>query len=143
MAQPERITKRPIDLAEVLDSVTDDSAGGTVLFVGTIRNRSRGRTVMGLEYDVYKEMAEAKMRDLEEAVRKKWPVKRIRMVHRYGALKIGEVSVAVAVSAEHRADAFKACRYTIDTVKRSLPIWKKERLRGGAETWVKGRSIRG
>jgi molybdopterin synthase catalytic subunit len=137
------ITKRPIKPSGVLESVRDDSAGGTVLFVGTIRNRSHGREVAGLKYDVYKEMAEAKMGEIEALARRRWPIRNIAMVHRYGDLDVGEVSVAVAVSSEHRKAAFQACRYAIDAIKSSLPLWKKEKLRGGAEKWVRGRTIIG
>lgn len=135
------ITRRPIDPAKVLASVGDKEAGGAVLFVGTIRRRSGGRAVRGLAYEVYTKMAEKKMHDIEERVKKKWPVVKISMVHRYGDLRVGEVSVAVAVSCEHRAEAFEACRYAIDTIKGSLPMWKKERFKGGAQTWVKGTPI--
>ena len=121
--------------------VGDKEAGGAVLFVGTIRRRSGGKTVEGLTYEVYREMAERRMREIEVRVRKKWPVVKMAMAHRYGQLKVGEVSVAVAVSCEHRAEAFEACRYAIDTIKGTLPMWKKERVRGGAQTWVKGTPI--
>ena len=94
-----------------------------------------------LTYDVYREMAERKMAEIEEKVRLKWPVVRMAMVHRYGGLKVGEVSVAVAVSCRHRAEAFEACRYAIDTIKGTLPMWKRERFRGGSEKWVKGSPI--
>jgi len=90
---------------------------------------------------VYRGMAERRMQEIEDRVRKKWPVVKIAMVHRYGPLKVGEVSVAVAVSCEHRAEAFEACRYAIDTIKGTLPMWKKERLRGGTQVWVKGTPI--
>jgi len=123
--------------------VGDEEAGGAVLFVGTIRRRSGGKTVEGLTYEVYREMAERRMREIEVRVRKKWPVVRVAMVHRYGPLKVGDVSVAVAVSCEHRAEAFEACRYAIDTIKGTLPMWKKERFRGGAQAWVKGTPIEG
>ncbi len=136
-----RITRGPIDPARMLASVGDNEAGGTVLFVGTIRRRSEGRTVEGLTYEVYREMAERRMRDIEARVKKKWPVLRMAMVHRYGHLEVGEVSVAVAVSCEHRAEAFEACRYAIDSIKETLPMWKKETFRGGAQTWVKGTPI--
>ena len=94
-----------------------------------------------LTYEVYRGMAERRMHEIEDMVRKKWPVLKIAMVHRYGHLKVGEVSVAVAVSCEHRAEAFEACRYAIDTIKGTLPMWKKERFKGGVQTWVKGTPI--
>jgi molybdopterin synthase catalytic subunit len=136
-----RVTRSPIDPGKVLHSVSDRSAGGTVMFLGTIRNRSEGRQVRGLEYEVYKEMAERRMLEIEKKTKARWPVKEVTMVHRYGQLKVGEVSVAVAVSSEHRAEAFEACRYAIDAIKRTLPLWKKELLAGGETSWVKGEPI--
>lgn len=124
-----------------MSSVADEEAGGAVLFVGTIRRRSGRRNVEGLTYEVYREMAERKMVEIETKVKKRWPVVKIAMVHRYGALRVGEVSVAVAVSCKHRAEAFEACRYAIDTIKGAVPMWKKERFRGGSEMWVKGTPI--
>lgn len=121
--------------------MADEEAGGAVVFVGTIRRKSDGRTVERLTYEVYREMAERKMLEIESRVRSRWPVVRIAMVHRYGALKVGEVSVVVAVSCRHRAEAFEACRYAIDTIKGALPMWKKERFKGGSESWVKGTPI--
>jgi molybdopterin synthase catalytic subunit len=139
--KPVRITRQPINPARVLASVGGKEAGGAVLFVGTIRLRSGGKMVEGLTYEVYKEMAEKKMEEIEEKVKRKWPVLKIATVHRYGDLRVGEVSVAVAVSCEHRTEAFEACRYAIDTIKSTLPMWKKERFKGGAQTWVKGTPI--
>jgi len=112
------------------------------LFLGTVRKKSDGRRVTGLTYEVYKEMAEKKMREIEEATTKKWPVIGLAMVHRYGKLEVGEVSVAVAVSCEHRAEAFEAGRFAIDAIKKSLPLWKKERFLSGRESWVKGTPIK-
>jgi len=137
-----RITARPINHSEILRAVKDDAAGGTVLFLGTIRDRNEGKAVESLEYEVYKEMAEKRMAELETMVMKKWPIKKIAMVHRYGRLSIGEVSVAVAVSSEHRAEAFEAGKFAIDTIKRTLPLWKKEKLKSGKEAWTKGVPIR-
>jgi len=141
MRKPSQITAEPIRVGRVLQSVKDDSAGGTVLFLGTVRNRSEGRPVSGLRYEVYKEMATKRMKEIEAATKRRWPVVRITMVHRYGNLKVGEVSVAVAVSCEHRAEAFEAGRFAIDAIKRSLPLWKKEKFAGGKEAWVKGSPI--
>ena len=137
-----RITSEPIDPAAVLEKVRDSSSGGTVIFLGTIRNRNEGKRVEGLEYEVYRAMAEKRMMELESVVKAKWHVKKVFMVHRYGRLKVGEVSVAVAVSSEHRAEAFEACRFAIDTIKKTLPLWKKEKLKSGSEAWTKGEPIR-
>ncbi len=135
------ITKGQIRPERVLASVKDDSAGGTVMFLGTVRRRSEGKPVKGLAYDVYREMAEKKMGEIEAKVKKRWPVIKISMVHRYGNLRVGDVSVAVAVSCEHRAEAFEACRFAIDAIKGSLPLWKKEKFGSGEESWVKGSPI--
>jgi molybdopterin synthase catalytic subunit len=120
----------------------DRGAGGIVLFVGTIRNRTNGREVKELEYEVYREMAERQIAKLESEVRKRWPVKSMTIVHREGKLKIGDISVVVAVSAVHRAEAFDAARYAIDRIKESFPIWKREEFGRGGYEWAEGTSIR-
>ena len=136
-----RISRKPIDPAKVLESVMDEDAGGIVLFVGTIRNQANGKKVKGLDYEVYRRMAERQIAKLEQEIRKRWPIKSIRMVHREGKLKLGEVSVVVAVSAVHREEAFEAARYAIDRIKDSFPIWKREKFKGGRYGWVKGTPI--
>lgn len=141
MRKGSMITASPIDPTKVFRSVGDRSVGGTVIFLGTIRNRNGGKTVTGLRYDVYKDMAEKRMLEIESQVRARWPVKKLFMVHRYGTLKVGEISVAVAVSCEHRAEAFEACRFAIDAIKRTVPLWKKEMAGGRRETWLKGTPI--
>jgi len=132
------VTQKKIIPAEVLESVQDRSAGGVVLFLGTVRNRSEGRSVIGLEYETYREMVEKCLADVEKEARARWRVKKMTMIHREGRLRVGEVSVAVAVSSEHRAEAFEAARFAIDRIKTSAPIWKKEVLRGGNKLWVDG-----
>lgn len=136
------ITEKPIDPAEVLVSIRDDSAGGSVIFVGTVRKSNRGKAVRALEYETYRAMADRRILELEKEVRKRWPIKGMRIVHREGILRVGEVSVAVAVSAVHRAEAFEAARFTIDTIKKSLPIWKRETLKGGRRVRARGTPIR-
>ncbi len=138
MPKSPRITRKPIDPAEILGSVKDASAGGTVLFLGTVRNQDEGNRVVGLEYQAYKAMAERRMKEIEVEVKKKWGIVKIRTVHRVGTLGVGEVSVAVAVSGEHRAQAFEASRYAIERIKHSLPVWKKEKLAGGRNAWLEG-----
>lgn len=138
----ERITKRRILPEKVLKEVEDPSAGGTVVFIGTVRNKGSRGAVAGLEYQAYKGMAEKRMRGIEAEVKKRWPVKKVALLHREGSLGIGEVSVVVAVSAEHRAEAFEACHYAIDRIKASLPIWKKERTNSSGG-WVEGTRIEG
>jgi molybdopterin synthase catalytic subunit len=136
------VTRKKIIPARVLESVHDKSAGGAVLFLGTVRNRSEGRSVIGLEYEAYREMAEKRLAEVEKEARARWRVKKMTMMHREGRLHVGEVSVAVAVSSEHRAEAFEAARFAIDSIKTSAPIWKREVLRGGKKVWVDGVPIR-
>jgi molybdopterin synthase catalytic subunit len=136
------VTPNKISPAKVLASVHDRSAGCVVLFLGTVRNRSEGRTVIGLEYEAYREMAEKRLAEVEKEARARWRVKKMMMMHRVGRLSVGDVSVAVAVSSEHRAEAFEAARFAIDRIKTTAPIWKREVLRGGKKVWVDGIPIR-
>jgi molybdopterin synthase catalytic subunit len=136
MANPlYRVTREVIDTNVLLAAVGDPAAGGTTLFVGTTRDENDGRVVERLEYEAYESMAIEEMRRIGDAIAKRWPVVAVAMVHRIGVVPVGEASVAVAVSAAHREQAFAACRYGIDTLKATVPIWKKEYYRGG-EHWV-------
>ncbi|HID87231.1 MAG TPA: molybdenum cofactor biosynthesis protein MoaE [Anaerolineae bacterium] len=110
-------------------------AGAIATFLGTVRDHSRGRRVLYLEYDAYPEMAERTLRQIGEEIRERWGLDRVAIVHRIGRLEIGEASVAIAVAAPHRAEAFEACRYAVDRLKEIVPIWKKEVWEGG-EYWV-------
>lgn len=136
-----RITSEEISLTEVLGRVKDPSAGGTVVFIGTIRRKGDRGPVTGLDYQVYGEMAERRMKKIESEVKKRWPVKKVALVHREGSLAVGDVSVVVAVSSVHRKEAFEACRYAIDRIKSTLPIWKKERSEPSGR-WVEGTPIK-
>jgi MoaE-MoaD fusion protein len=122
---------------DVIASLVDDpGAGGIAIFSGVVRNQTGGRGVKFLEYEAYAPMAEAKMREIGEALRARWTgVRRVAILHRIGRLEIGESSVLIAVSAAHRGDAFAACQHAIDTLKRTVPIWKKEHFEDG-EVWV-------
>ena len=135
------LTRGRINPSRAFREVQDPGAGGIVVFTGTIRNRSEFGKVDGLEYQAYREMAQKKMKAIAEEVAKKWPVKAVSIYHREGRLKIGEVSVVVAVSSAHRAQAFEACRYAIDRIKTGVPIWKRERVRR-TKLWVEGKPIR-
>jgi molybdopterin converting factor subunit 1 len=126
------VAERP-SVSEALAAVGDPEAGGTVVFVGTVR-AERG-AVDRLTYSAYTEMAEEVMRDIAGEAAGKWPLEGVAIVHGVGELSVEDVTVVVACSAPHRGDAFEACRYTIDEVKRRAPIWKKERGPGG-ERWV-------
>ncbi|MDA4118337.1 MAG: molybdenum cofactor biosynthesis protein MoaE [Thaumarchaeota archaeon] len=138
-----RITKRRIDPADVIRSVGDDGAGAVVLFLGVVRDSSEAGAVSGMAYEAYEPMAEKLLLEVEEEVRRTWPsTKEVKIVHRVGdSLSVGDVSVAVAVSSPHRAEAFEACRHAIEKIKHGVPIWKKERLADGREAWVKGRRL--
>ncbi|MCA9188202.1 MAG: molybdenum cofactor biosynthesis protein MoaE [Pirellulaceae bacterium] len=130
------IVENSIDLDSVVRSVEDPAAGGVVLFLGTTRQFTRGRETLSLDYDCYREMALAKMEQLAEQARQRWPIVRCSLVHRIGHLGLTEASVAVAVSTPHRADAFDAAEWLIDELKKSVPIWKKENWADGTSQWV-------
>lgn len=129
--------------SRVLDEVMDVAAGGVTLFLGTVRDHGEAGKVVELDYQSYVGLAERKLLEIEKEVLRKWPVKKIRIVHRIGRLRLGEVSVAVALSTPHRAEAFEACRYAIDRIKRDVPIWKRETLTGGKRLWVAGQTMGG
>ncbi len=130
-----RLTDKPIDLNELVTYVGDPGAGAVSTFIGTTRDNNEGRSILSLDYEAYPGMAEQEMARLGEEVAEKWDITRVAMVHRIGTVPIGEASVIIAVSAPHRDDAFKACRYAIDELKKRVPIWKKEIYRGG-EIWI-------
>jgi molybdopterin synthase catalytic subunit len=130
-----RLTENPIDLAAVVAEVEDERAGATATFVGTVRAQSRGRQVVRLEYEAYEGMAENVMADLAEQLRERYDLCAIAITHRVGVCEIGDASVAIAVSAPHRQDALAACKDAIDTLKETVPLWKKEVYEGGEE-WI-------
>ncbi len=131
------VSPDPVDPSMVVAAVSAPEAGAVVLFVGTVRNHSPGRTgVTHLEYESYDEQVVDKIAEVVTEVRDRWPVRKVAAIHRVGELGVGEISIAVAVSSPHRADAFEAGRYLIDEVKARAPIWKKEHWPGGAE-WVR------
>lgn len=132
-----RITRQPIDVAKLLSEVGDDATGAVVVFVGRVRNHSQGQRVTGLTYEAFEEMAHAQLRKIENEARAKWPLRGIGICHRLSDVRVGEISVAVAVSSAHRAEAFAACKFVIDAVKTRVPIWKKE-FREGGSFWVEG-----
>lgn len=130
-----RLTRAPIDLALLQPASPAD--GALCLFGGVVRSENDGRAVRYLEYEAYEDMALAELAAIESETRRRWPVSDVRIVHRLGRLEIGETSVAVAVASPHRAEAFEACRYAIDTLKKTVPIWKKEFYADGA-VWLEG-----
>jgi len=110
-------------------------SGGIDIFIGTVRNATKGKNVVRLEFEAYEPMAIAEMQKIANQAFENWPVQKILIHHRTGTLDIGEIPVIIAVSAAHRAAAFDACRYIIDTLKQTVPIWKKEAFEDG-EVWV-------
>ena len=133
------ITSNPIDLHKILESVKADNCGAVSLFLGTVRNHSKGKEVDALEYEAYPEMAEKMINKIVDEVKSKWDVRKIAVSHRTGRLEVGDISVAMAVSSPHRKDSFPACRYLIDRLKEIVPIWKKEYGVDGS-TWVESHS---
>ncbi len=129
------IIKTPIDIPSVLESVRDTSAGAIDIFIGTTRDHAEEKKVLTLEYEAYEPMAIRLMQDIAREAQSRWHVKKISIVHRVGTVDVGEASIVIAVSAEHRSESFDACRFIIDTVKKTVPIWKKEYFVGG-ELWV-------
>jgi molybdopterin synthase catalytic subunit len=136
------ISEHTIDIEMLLENVKDDAAGATVLFLGTVRNHNNEYAVSGIYYEAYAKMAYETMAKIEAEAIKRWKLKKFAAVHRIGDLKIGEVSVAIAVSSEHRDEAFEAGRYAIDRIKTEVPIWKKEmRCDKGGGVWAEGAQI--
>jgi molybdopterin synthase catalytic subunit len=131
------ITDKAIDTNELLNYVSDDGSGATVLFTGTVRDHNEQNKVSKLHYEAYQEMAEKIFQEIENEVYAKWKINKFIAIHRTGTLRIGEISVSVAVSSEHRKEAFEACKFGIDSIKEKAPIWKKEFDESGAE-WLEG-----
>ena len=131
-----RLTTEPIDYFALTEEVRRHECGAVVTFLGTVRDLTDGRVTAALDYEAYPGMAEKKMTEIEAQTRARWPVGHMMMVHRLGHLDVGEVSVAVAVSCPHRAEAFDACRFVVDTLKELVPIWKRETAPDGTGEWA-------
>lgn len=125
----------PLSPEMCLSRVASAEAGGTTLFSGTVRNQTQGRSVVRLEFEAYAPMAISEMRKIAEHVECKWSARHVAIHHRIGVLSIGEIAVLIAVATPHRAASFAACQYAIDTLKETVPIWKKEIFTDG-EIWV-------
>lgn len=130
------LTEEPLDPQQAVNAVMTDADGAYVQFVGVVRDHARGRKVTGLEYQVYKPMAERQMQALIDQVRDRWGLK-CAILHRFGYIPVGEIAVVVCVSSPHRAEAFAACEWTINTLKADVPVWKKEFAEGGT-FWIEG-----
>jgi molybdopterin synthase catalytic subunit len=131
------LVQAPIDVPALHRRVCGPEDGAIVIFDGFVRNESHGRATKFLDYEAYEPMALSKMREIGDQLHQKFAIRRVAIVHRLGRLEIGETSILIAVSAAHRAAAFDACRYAIDTLKKTVPIWKKEYFEDGA-VWADG-----
>jgi len=130
-----KISPETLNIQSCIDWVMSLESGGIDVFIGTVRNATKGKTVVRLEFEAYEKMAVTEMQKIAERADEKWPIQKLLIHHRTGVLAVGEVPVIIAVSAAHRAAAFEACRYIIDTLKQTVPIWKKEVFEDG-EVWV-------
>ncbi len=130
-----RVSDQPLDAGAVVSRVSGPGMGGIVTFIGAVRDEARGKTIRHLEYEAYPGMAEREMEKIAADAATRWPGARVAIAHRVGHLEIGELAVVVAAAAPHRAEAFAACRFAIDTLKETVPIWKKEFASDG-EYWV-------
>lgn len=130
-----KLSHEPLDVNEVLAHVEGAEAGGVNVFIGTVRNATEGKKVVSLEFEAYEKMAVAELEKIAVAAKKRWKINKVAIHHALGEKQVGELAVVIAVSAPHRDAAFKACRFVIDTLKQTVPIWKKEIFEDG-EVWV-------
>ena len=130
------LTNHPIDCGALLEQASDPRAGAVVLFLGTTRELTDGRQTIKLDYEAYRAMAERQLAELDAEARRRWPIVECMIVHRLGCVPVAEASVAIVVSTPHRADAFAAGQWLIDTLKRDVPIWKREQYADGTSEWV-------
>ena len=131
------LTRERIDAQKLVSAARQGEDGAVVVFDGVVRNHSRGRKTLYLDYEAYEEMADKQMNELAREARSQFGIRHVTMVHRLGRLQVGETSVLIVVTSEHRAQAFEACRWLIDTLKKTVPIWKKEIFQDGA-VWADG-----
>lgn len=138
-----QITEEPIEPAELLKRVGREADGAVLLFLGAVRNHADGRPVEGLRYEAYVPMAREVLLELVEEALQRLGSGRIAAVHRIGELSVGDVSVGIAVSSPHRAEAYETSRILMEELKRRLPVWKRERYADGSEDWVEGTPVEG
>jgi molybdopterin synthase catalytic subunit/molybdopterin converting factor small subunit len=132
------LSEQPLDPGEVVARVSGPGMGGLVTFIGAVRDQARGATIRHLEYEAYPGMAEREMEKICDEAAQRWPEVRVAIAHRVGHLEVGDLAVVIAAAAPHRGEAFEACRFAIDTLKETVPIWKKESAESG-EYWVDDR----
>ena len=130
-----RLQQEPIDAGALVAAQREDGDGAVAVFLGTVRQTNAGQVVLFLEYEAYSGMAEREMERIERDALARFAVSRVAIAHRVGRLEIGETSVAIVVTAHHRQEAMEACRFVIDTLKASVPIWKREHFEGGV-VWI-------
>ena len=131
-----QLTREPIEHAALTERVRRNHCGAVVTFLGTVRDLTGDQVTVALDYEAYPEMAEKKLAEIEAEACRRWPIGAVEVVHRLGHMEVGDISVAVAVSCPHRAQAFEACRFIIDRLKEIVPIWKKENWADGRTEWV-------
>ena len=136
------ITHEPLDPKAVTARVMRDTNGAVVTFLGVTRNFTGERRVLHLEYEAYRPMADAKLHEIADDIRTRWEIEDVAIAHRLGRLEVGETSLVVAVASPHRAEAFAACRFLIEEVKRRAPVWKKEHYVSGKSEWVSGCALK-
>ena len=129
------ITTNPIDRNKVIKAAEAQEAGALNVFIGTVRSKTSDKKVIRLDYECYEPMAKKEIEKIIEAANSKWPILKVAISHRTGILKIGEDAVVLAVSTPHRKESFEACQFIIDSLKQTVPIWKKEIFEGGEE-WI-------
>lgn len=131
-----KLTREPIELEPLFAFISSSQAGAVVTFIGTVREFSHGKKVKALTYEAYEPMAEKELRRIADEMMQRWQLCKVAIVHRVGKLEIGEIAVAIFVSAPHRADAFAAARHAIERIKEVVPIWKREHFADGTSQWV-------
>lgn len=140
---PDHITDQPLELEALLEETQSPESGALVVFAGTVRTHNEGRKVTAIDYSAYEPLAEKALAEIEQETLQRFDIARCRIRHRTGDLQIGDMSVVVVVRAAHRADAFEAGRYAIDTVKHKVPIWKREAYADGSHVYLKGCALQG
>jgi molybdopterin synthase catalytic subunit len=131
-----QLTQDPIEYVPMVEAARSPASGAIVLFLGTVREMSEGKSVDSLDYEAYPAMAVKKMQEVVDQARERWPLNHAAVLHRYGHLDLGDIAVAVVTASGHRAEAFQAGQWIMDTIKRVVPIWKRENWADGSAEWV-------
>jgi molybdopterin synthase catalytic subunit len=136
------LTKSPINISDIMQRVQSNDHGAIDLFIGTVRNSHQGKSVTGITYDAHASLATKTFTDICKKAQAQWPESRLALTHFVGALPVGGISIAIAVSTPHRAESFEACRFVIEEIKKYAPIWKQEHYTDGKSAWLPGHSLR-